>query len=478
MNMDEIRAAIDRDVDGIISDIREIVAVPSVHGQAEPGAPFGPGPKAAMEKFVEIGARLGFRAWAFEDQVGIAEMGDESLPEMVAILAHVDVVPAGEGWSCDPWQGKLEDGMLWGRGVADNKGQAISVLHAMKALRDEGVKLGRRVRLIVGTNEESGCKAIARYVEAGQELPAAGFTPDSQFPLIYAEKGIITITCSAPFAPCADSAVQIMSIDAGVAANAVPSRAVAILKVTEKAEKRLNRAVQDFAAPRDTKLTCEKTGDCEYKLTMEGLSFHGARPQYGANAAANLVKFLRLLCVGGEQAAVLEKIDTLIGDQTRGENLGAMLYDDVAGFTSLCWGMLKTEGEKIAVTINYRYPVTYTLDPVSEKLCKALTDAGFEIVDYRGTKPLYMPEDCDLVKKLMKVYQDETGDMESRPMCIGGGTYAKMMPNMLAFGSTFPGENTHIHEVDERWSIENILKHTHIMAAAIAALAASPAGAS
>ncbi len=471
MDMGKIRAAIDRDQDGIISDIREIVAVPSVRGEAVPGAPFGPGPKAAMEKFVEIGARLGFRAWAFEDQVGIAEFGDESLPEMIAILAHVDVVPTDEGWSCDPWQGKIEDGMVYGRGVADDKGEAISVLHALKALSDEGVRLGRRVRVIVGTNEESGCKAIARYVAAGQEIPVAGFTTDSQFPLIYAEKGIITVTCSAPFAAGSNAEFQIMSIDSGVAANAVPSRAVAVLKVAPRAQKRLDRAVEDFAAPRDTKLDCEKTGDDEYKLTMEGLSYHGARPQYGANAAANLVKFMRLLDVGGEQGAFLDKIDTLVGDQTRGENLGALLYDDVAGYTSLCWGTLKTEGEKITCMLNYRYPVTYSLKPVSEKFCKALTDAGFEITAYRGTEALYMPEDCDLVKKLMKVYQDETGDMESRPLCIGGGTYAKVMPNILAFGSTFPGEDTHIHEVDERWSIENIMKHTHIMAAAIAALA-------
>ena len=199
MNMEKIRAIIDKDRDSLIDTIRELVAVPSVGGEApRPDAPFGPGPKAALDKFVEIGARHGFRTWAFENQVGVAELGDESLPEMIAVLAHVDVVPAGEGWSCDPWRGMIKDGLLYGRGVADDKGPAISAMFAMKALREAGVRLKRRVRLIVGTNEELGSRAIDRYVTSGQELPVAGFTPDAEYPLINGEKGSITPKCRAP----------------------------------------------------------------------------------------------------------------------------------------------------------------------------------------------------------------------------------------------------------------------------------------
>lgn len=471
MNMDKIRAIIDNDKDSLIGTIRELVAVPSVGGEApQPDAPFGPGPKAALDKFVEIGTRHGFRTWAFENQVGIAELGDESLPEMIAVLAHVDVVPAGEGWSCDPWQGMIKDGLLYGRGVADDKGPAISAMFAMKALREAGVRLKRRVRLIVGTNEELGSRAIDRYVTSGQELPVAGFTPDAEYPLINGEKGSITPKCRAPFASDGGD-VQVLSIDAGVASNAVPSRAVAALKVAPAAEARLNRVVEEFAAPRDARLTCEKSANGEYTLTMEGLAFHGSRPQYGSNAAANLVKVLRLLGIGGEQGAFLDTIDALVGDQTRGENLGVMLYDDVSGFTSLCWGLLRTEGDKIMFTLNYRFPVTFERDPVCAKFVETLRGHGFEVQAGSGSHPLYMPEDSDLVKKLMKVYRDETGDYESKPMSIGGGTYAKEMPNMLAFGNQFPDENTHIHEVDERWSVEHIIKNTKIMAAAIAALA-------
>ena len=470
MDRAKVHSLIDRDSEELISTIREIVAIPSVDGTPEEGAPFGRGPKNALDKFVEIGKRLGFRAWAFDDQVGILEYGDESLPEMVAVLAHVDVVPPGDGWSCDPWEGMVKDGLLYGRGVADDKGPAISSVYALKALREAGVAFKRRVRVLVGTNEEKGSKAVAHYVESGQEVCVAGFTPDSAFPVTNGEKGIVGATCYAPFKADGGS-VRVVSIDAGLAANAVPERAVAVIKVSPEAEKRVLRAVSDFAAPRDAKLACEKTGECEYTLTMDGLSFHGSVPQYGSNAAAHLVKVMRLMGIGGEQGEFLAKIDNLIGEQTRGENLGIMLYDDVAGFSSLCWGILKTEGERVKFTVNYRFPVTFSADDVAPKVEKALKSQGFDMDPLRVSAPLYMPEDCELVQKLMKVYRDETGDMDSTPLCVGGGTYAKEMPNMLAFGNQFVGENCHIHEADERWSVEHIIEHTKIMAAAIAALA-------
>ena len=471
MNMQQIRDVIDRDKDQLIADIRELVAVPSVGGPAEAGAPFGKGPRAALDKFVEMGKRMNFRTWAFDDQVGIAEMGDEDLPEMIAALCHVDVVPAGDGWTCDPWKGKIEIGMLYGRGVADDKGPAVSVLYAMKALRECGVTLKRRFRLIVGTNEELGSRAIDHYVKSGQELPVMGFTPDAEYPLINGEKGIFTVRCRAPFKADGGS-VQVLSIDAGVAANAVPSSAVAVLKVSPDARPRLNRVLGDFAAPRSAKLTCEKIADDQFRLTMEGLSFHGSTPQFGSNAAANLVKVLRLLGIGGEQGAFFDTIDGVIGDQTRGENLGLMLYDDISGFTSLCWGLLKSEPDgRIMFSVNYRYPVTFDRDEVLDRFVKALRAHGFEFDVPTGGHPLYIPEDDPLVQKLMSVYRQETGDTESKPFAIGGGTYAKEMPNMVAFGNAMPGEQTHIHELDERWSMESIVKNAKIMAAAIAALA-------
>lgn len=467
--MERVRQKIDSMKDNLINTIREIVAVESVGGPAEPGAPFGRGPRNALGKFVEISQRMGFRTGIFKDQAGWGEMGDAKA-EMVGILSHMDVVPAGEGWECDPWKGQVKDGMVWGRGVADDKGEAICSLFAMKALQEAGVKLKRRVRVIVGTNEELGSKAIANYVKSGTEdLPVAGFTPDAEFPLINGEKGIMTVHATAPFEPSGD--VQILSFDGGVAANAVPSGAVAELKVTSPMVGRVRRAVADWAASRDVSVKLEEISCDLFKLTVTGLAMHGARPQYGGNAVAEAVKLLRLMGVSGEQGQFLQRIDTMAGTECFGVNLGLCRYDDESGFSSLCWGIMKMRGKEVYFTLNYRFPVTLKRAPLAAQLEAELKAAGFHIESMSGGDPLYVPVSDPLVVKLMKAYVQETGRKDEKPFCIGGGTYAKEMPHVVAFGCCFPGENQHIHEINERWSIDNIVLTTKIIAAAIVELA-------
>ncbi len=467
--MEQVRKVIDGKRDEIISTIRELVAVKSVGGEAPlPDAPFGPGPKAALEKFIEISDRMGFSTGVFENQVGWAEEGDAS-QELVTILAHVDVVPVGEGWSCDPFEGMIKDGFLYGRGVADDKGPAVCSLYALAALKEAGVKLRRRVRVMVGTNEEMGSAAVAHYVESGQELPVCGFTPDAEYPLINGEKGIITAHLSAPFAPSGD--VKIVAFDGGVASNAVPDKATVDLEVADAALPRLRRAVAEFAAPKDAALEMEELGGGKFRLSMKGLAFHGSKPQYGSNAVAHLVALLRLVLTDGEQAKALEKFDRLVGAQSRGENLGLLRYDDVSGFTSMCWGLMKMDSDRVKFSLNYRYPVT--LDPAKTEadFRQAAADAGFVIETISCATPLYKPEDDPLVVSLMKAYRQETGRMDDRPFSIGGGTYAKEIPNMLAFGICFQDENQHIHEIDECWEIDRIILTTKIIAAAIVELA-------
>ncbi len=466
--MEQIRGNIDAMRDQLVESIRELVAVESVGGDPEPGAPFGPGPKAAMDKFVEIAGRMGFSTGTFENMVGWGEWGDGDA-EMVGILAHVDVVPPGEGWSCDPWEGKIEDGFLYGRGVADNKGEAICALVALKAIVDAGVKLKRRVRVLVGTNEERGSKAVRHYVTSGQELPLWGFTPDAEYPLINGEKGSFTARLSAPFVP--SGAVQILSFQGGVAANAVPDKATAELSVTPALEGRVRRALSDWAPPRGAALEVEDRGQGQFLLTMKGQAAHGSRPHLGCNAVAQLVKVLRLCGLVGEQGLFLDKIDQLVGDQCFGENLQLCRHDDVTGFSSLCWGTMVKDGPRVFFTLNYRFPVAYKLTPLQAQFESAMEAAGFTIESINGDESLYVAEDDPLVVNLMKAYQQETGRQGEKPLAIGGGTYAKAMPNILAFGSCLPGEDQHIHEADERWSIDNIVLTTKIMAAAILNLA-------
>lgn len=466
MDKNLIHQWIDDHKDEMISQIREIVAVKSVEGESKPGAPFGEGPKAALDKFIEICQRHNFETGVFEDQVGWADWGDPQA-EYVGILAHVDVVPEGEGWSCDPYEGKIENGMLYGRGVADDKGPAICSLFAMKALRECGVKLARRVRLMVGTNEETGSAAVHHYVESGMPLPVCGFTPDADFPLINGEKGMVSLKLALPFSAKGQT-FYVTDLKAGMASNAVPAKASCVVHCDEDRAKKVERALLDWVPARGIELTHKKEGD-GFSLSVKGISCHAMHPQKGASALAELVAFLRLLELDGEQGVALQKLDDSGLDQAYGQSLGIAVYDHITGFSSMCVGLMNQVGEKIEFTWNYRYPVTMNPEEMNTRVVKAAEDRGFEILEKGFTRPLYIPEDDPLVVKLMKAYKDETG-RDERPFAIGGGTYAKAMKNMVAFGLCFPEEKQHIHEVDERWEIDRIILSTKILAAAIAEL--------
>ena len=465
MNYEPLHQWIDAHKDELVAAIRELVAVKSVEGPSEPGAPFGPGPKAALDKFIEISDRMGFKTGVFEDQVGWADSGDPDA-DYVGVLAHVDVVPEGEGWSCDPYEGKIEDGYLYGRGVADDKGPAVIGLFAMKALQECGVKLKHRLRVMVGTNEETGSKAVEHYVKSGMPLPVAGFTPDAEWPLINGEKGLATIKLRAPFAPQGDCYVK--SFKAGMAANAVPAKAEAQLVVPPRLHRKVERLMEHWVPGRDLTVDMNRQGD-EVTFTVVGKSFHGMAPQRGASAAAELVAMLRLLDLGGSQGAFFNAIDDAVGHQGFGQSLGMACYDDISGFASLCMGLMNSDGDQIEFTWNYRYPVTCDPKERNDALVKAAQAQGFEVVSTSFTNPLYVPEDAPLVQKLMKAYTEETG-RDEKPFAIGGGTYAKAMNNMVAFGICFPEEKHYIHEVDERWKIENILLTTKIIARALVEL--------
>ncbi|PIE54658.1 MAG: peptidase M20 [Dethiosulfovibrio peptidovorans] len=466
--MDTLREQIDAMKDDLVAAIRENVAIKSVEGEPEPGAPFGSGPKAAMDNFVAIAERLGFRTGVFENMVAWAELGDPQA-ELVTILGHVDVVPEGDGWSCDPYKGKIEDGMLYGRGVMDDKGPIVGALFALKAIADLKIPLKRRIRVMVGTNEETGSKAVARYVEAGQDLPVAGFTPDAEYPLINGEKGSATVELSAPFA--AVGPIQVLSFDGGVAFNSVPARAVAHVMVEPGMEERLLFTASFWKGPQGTSLTVEDCGDRRFCLCMTGVPAHGSLPQKGVNAVAWLVKVLRLLGVSGEQGKTLALLDRLVGTECYGESLGVCRYDDVSRYTSVCWGTMKSDGDAVRFSLNVRFPVSFKLEEVLPDLQRAFDDEDLQVLSIHTHPPLYMPEDSELVAKLMDVYRRETGRTDDRPMSIGGGTYAKAMPNVLAFGPTMPGEPSNIHEANECWAVDNIITSTKIVAAAMVSLA-------
>lgn len=438
----------------MITCLQESLQIPSVQGEAVEGAPYGIQVRKCLDHVLAAAERLGFHTVNVDNHVGWCEYGCGE--EMVAVLGHLDVVPAGDGWTCDPYGGEIRDGKIWGRGTTDDKGPSIAALYALTALRNSGLPIRRRIRLLLGCNEETGSQDIKYYLAQGGEVPVMGFTPDGEYPVINGEKGIINATFSASYNQTGD--VRIMAIEGGTAPNVVPAAAWCKLSCSEETARKL----AEIHIP---KVTFTVT---EYGLLAEaqGISAHGSTPALGENAIGRLVMALAALPLSEEVAKPIAFLATALGMETDGASAGIALYDDVSGGLTLNWGTMTADESKLTVKINYRYPVTKEYADCGPAFNQAFAEAGFELDSEVHKAKLYIPGDSELVATLMKVYRDQTG-LEGEPKCIGGGTYAKMLPNTLAFGPIFPGDEIREHKPDEYITIENLVKNAQIIAAAM-----------
>ena len=460
---------IDSMKDDLVAALQESLRIPSVGGEPEEGAPFGAGPRRSLDWTLDFARKMGFRTKNVDDVAGWAELGEGD--EMVAILGHLDVVPEGKGWSVDPWGGELKDGMLYGRGVLDNKGPVMVGLFAAKAVFDSKIPLKRRVRVIFGTNEERGSKCMTRYVEAGEELPAAGFTPDAEYPIINAEKGILTYTLSLPFTPSGD--FKVLSLEGGVADNVVMAEVKAEVTVPQGTgcRERILEAAASWKGPEGATLEVVESPDGKsMTFVAKGRPAHGSTPELGVNALACLADFMVALRLKEEQGDFFKTFSRLIGFETDGASIGVKMNDEVSGPLTLCSGMVGLDKDRVRFSINIRYPVTREAGEVTAPLLKAFAENGITVEKAEAAAPLYVPKESPLILALQKAYTDVTGE-EAGLIAIGGGTYAKTMPNVVAFGPVFPGQKYKIHEEDECWSVEDMMKNAHIMARAIVELA-------
>ena len=284
--------------DEIVGAVCECVRIPSVAGEPGPDAPFGPGPKKALDWTLDLAKRMGFRTGCVDNMAGWAEMGDGK--EMVAVLGHLDVVPEGDGWTYPSHGGEIHDGKIYGRGVLDDKGPTIGALFAMKAVQQSGVKLSRRIRVIFGTNEERGSACMKRYVESGQDLPVAGFTPDADYPVIFAEKGVLGLDLEAQFTP--EGPVRIVSMSGGVAKNVVAEHATVEIETDSHGRKRVLDAARAWKGPEKSSVTIAEDGT-RVTLAFSGLPAHGSTPEKGVNAILCLFDFCAGLNLPGRQGA-------------------------------------------------------------------------------------------------------------------------------------------------------------------------------
>jgi len=450
----------------IIKSVQEIVSIPSVKSKPLPGKPFGEGIGKALEYALDLASQLGFRVKNLDGYAGYAEFGEGG--ETVAILAHLDVVPPGDGWTYPPYSAEIHDGKIYGRGTIDDKGPAIAALYAMKAVMDSGIPLGKKVRLIFGTDEESGWKDMDYYFKH-EPMPELGVTPDANYPVIHAEKGILHLSLLKEFNKNEQVASGIKKIEGGSRANMVPDLCRCIFD-SEYGEKPLTH-MKSFQELSGYQFKVALSRQDELAIESIGISAHASTPEKGKNAVAQMLAYLATLGLGdSELEEFVLALNDKIGLDTTGYNMGIDFKDDVSGGLTLNLGIVEIDRSKGKAVIDIRYPVKYTKAQVIEGIKNALKGTGIEVEEGHSQNPLYVPKDHFLVQTLMDVYREETGQM-LEPLAIGGGTYARALKVGVAFGAVFPGNPELAHQKDEYIEIEDLMLNAKIYAKAIARLA-------
>lgn len=420
----------------MLDSLKRLVRHNSVEGEALPGKPFGEEPAACLADALEMAEEMGFRTCNLDNYCGWAEMGEGD--DLIGIVAHLDIVPAGKGWDTDPFTVTRKGDRVYGRGVSDDKGAAVASLYAMKLVKEMGIPMNKRVRLILGTNEETGSGCMAYYAKHGEPV-TCGFTPDGDFPGVYGEKGACNmIMCS--------KNTKILSMEGGFVTNAVCDHCKTKIPAEEVSLDALKEALSQ------TPLKSYEILEEEGLLTIDahGTAAHASTPLLGVNAASYTMKALQ---EAGMKDDFVEFYNSRIGTGCDGEGLGLKASDPYGPLT-LNQGVVKTSNGKIFCTIDIRYPVTMQPEELKELCSSRLEDEKGKILIEELVRPLFFDRDSDLVKKLVAAYQEITGDRETEPMVLGGGTYAKHVPGIIAFGCAFPGTDNHIHDRNESLSLK------------------------
>lgn len=455
---------VDDHKDEIIEALQGVLRIPSKkEDPAGPHAPYGKPVRNALDYTLSLCEHLGFRVEDVDGFAGHAEFGEGA--EMVAALGHLDVVPEGDRWTHPPFGAEIADGYIYARGASDDKGPTYAALFGAKALMDSGLPLKRRVRIIFGCDEESGFGCVHHYWNvANKERPVLAFTPDCGFPMIYAEKGIVNLHLQKELEG-GECDLHMVSASGGRRPNMVPDFAEA--QVTGSADA-LPAAVATLQKYWDKNVSFEADSG-GIRVLATGKSAHGANPVVGDNAVTRLARVLHELDLRRDKDW-LEWIVSSV-DPT-GAGIGIAGQDDIAGPLTNNLGVLEMDGSTVRLTYNIRYPVTWSIDDLLARHRAVIEKAGWTLDDYHDSAPLYVPLDQEPALTLLRVYQQETGDTESKPFTMGGGTYARATPNAVCFGASFPGgTDGPAHEPDEKFAVDTLLRATKIYAHALYELA-------
>ncbi len=412
-----------------LSDLDGLLKIKTVRGdcgEVTKKAPLGKGINDAIEYMLRIGDSFGFKTKNLDGYCGYIEMGEGE--ELLGILCHLDVVSADGEWICDPFSATLIDEKIYGRGILDDKGAALLSLYAMKKVSECDIKLNKRVRLILGGDEETGAwECIKRYKET-EEIPTIGFTPDGEFPVVFAEKGLLKIKISGDYSANDESFL----FEGGKVVNIVPDFAKCVINNKE--------------------------------YTKKGIPAHASEPHKGDNAIINLGKELFKLFGSNEENPYLKLLSI-----ASNEGFDIKLCDEPSGQLTINPSVAKADCKSGSLICDIRYPVTYKLEDFIGNIENAVNPLGFKVEVLSHDVPLYVEKDSHLVSTLRQVYENRTGD-KSEPISMGGGTYAKAFPNTVAFGLIFLDSESGCHVANEFMKLSEMEKCFDILCDAIVKL--------
>ena len=444
--------------DELINTTRDILRIDTIEEPAEPNAPYGQGNRKALDYMLNLSQSVGMKTTDLEGHLGYADFGQGE--RLVMTLGHLDVVPVGPGWKHDPFGAEIVEGYIYSRGATDDKGPTIASFYAMRAIKECFPDLNCRFRLAFGCDEESGFGCVERYVKT-EEAPTYGIAPDSGWPCYHGEKGIGDLLVSAK-APVGE--FVLVEFSGGQRPNIVIDSAKAQVIVNESAR---NEVEVKLADNWDRNVTFSWSDDV-LNIEAIGKAAHGAGPFYGDNAAERIARLLLAIAPLAERQFF---DDLLMTFQPSGTGLGIHGRDDATGDLTCNIGVVSFSEGAVHLLANIRYPATWKgeqLHALCQKRMDKLGSSWSFKVD-RDSASLYFPIDHPLVKTIVEVYREQTGDM-TEPATMGGGTYARAVPNTISVGTCWLGDGE-AHQTDERIAVESLKKASRIYAAILYRLA-------
>lgn len=408
--------------DDILSDLKTLLEIKSVSADNPEAC------KDALRFIINRAESFGLITENVEDKAAHVELG--SFGKLCGVLTHLDVVPAGKNWSVEPFTLTRKNGRLYGRGIDDDKGASIIDLYCLKALKDNEVKGKNTVRCIYGTDEEIGMTDMETYFKH-MPMPDISFTPDSDYGICRAEKGILQIKIISE-----NNDGDIKSFYSGKALNAVPDEAEAVYYSNNELKKQ----------------------------TAQGKASHACEPYKGDNAA---IKLIMLLKNYAELGNLLNFVSDKISAELDGESLGIKTEDAPSGELTCNLGKVRINENENYFTLDIRYPVTKNGVEILNIIKNNAAEYNLSVEIVHHAEPLYLPDDSDTIKLLSSAYKDITGEAPDL-YSTGGGTYARMLGGKgAAFGPAFKDDNVNMHNADENIDEEKFFLHAQICMQAI-----------